>query len=223
MSKRKYAQPVLLCLCDTFILSLCHVNNCALPRHVSMVACACLTSCQVHLQLGNNRNALEDSQAAVSRDSTATKVLVKSLLGCYRHAAFCHSSRPADLHHVPAGVLSRRPGGTAAQTLGHRTAAVRSGTRSDTGCAGACSAVEGVANRMPCVHPLSPTVILCFSSQVMPDCHRPPGSGGGCSPGRRAATAGARGSHCRSGAGPQARGAADQPWLAHRPASSHHR
>ena len=32
----------------------------------------------MHLQLGNNRNGLEDSQAAVSRDSTATKVLVKS-------------------------------------------------------------------------------------------------------------------------------------------------
>ena len=53
--------------------------------------------CQVHLQLGNNRNALEDSQAALRRDSTATKVLLSS---CYWNAAQITSlqnlaSRPA--------------------------------------------------------------------------------------------------------------------------------
>ena len=43
----------------------------------------------MHLQLGNNRSALKDSQAAVSRNSTSTKARVEELLSCHHQARAC--------------------------------------------------------------------------------------------------------------------------------------
>ena len=176
----------------------------------------------MHLQLGNNRSALDDSHAAVRRDSTATKVPVKSSYSTITVLHVGSLSRPQLRTFCPQAYYR---GARAALRLKHWdtaqqlcTAALRATPDAQELAAllkvkrAGCSGLTHV-----------PVAKLFCTGQIKPNRHCLPGSGGGCSSGCRAASAGARGSHRRAGAGSPARGVADRPWLAHRPASSHHR